>query len=141
MNSVTVTNACAQQVIPLVTETNEYVGESYLVLDGSTCHTARHTRKWFDDNDVVYFGFAGGNIRTRDGYPPRSPDFNVMEYLFGIVGDRVTARRPQSVKSMIDTIKEEWDKLDMKTIRDTIKHVYNNITYSKDHQGRKNPNC
>ena len=141
MNSQTITNACQEQIIPLVNETVRNMGQSHLVLDESTCHTARRTRKWFDDNNIEYFGFAGGPTRIPNGYPPRSPDFNVMEYLFGIVGDRVTSRNPRTTNSMIGTIQDEWNKLTMNTIRNSINHVYKNITYAKDHNGRKNPAC
>jgi transposase len=79
--------------------------------DGAPSHTAKLTKKWFTDNEVVLFP-----------HPPNSPDLNPIEPVWHELKKIIRARPhlPSSTAQLISAIHEAWDQLPQE---DIDKHI------------------
>jgi hypothetical protein len=68
--------------------------------DGARVHTAGKCVKYL----------ASKGVATLD-WPPRSPDLNPIENLWGVLQKSVSDRGPRSVADLTQFVKEEWEAI------------------------------
>lgn len=73
---------------------------------------ARTTLQWFSDNkiDVLL-------------WPACSPDLNIIENVWKMLGDRVAKRKPETVEELKDVLKEEWIALPIETLHKLFESI------------------
>lgn len=67
---------------------------------GASCHTAKITKKWFDDN----------RIEVLD-WPSSSPDLNPIENIWAIMKRRLRNDPQRTVQGLKAKIQEIWDSI------------------------------
>ena len=76
--------------------------------DGTPPHYAVTTRKFLDERLSNRWIGRRGPVE----WPPRSPDFNPMDFFFwGVVKDKVFSRKPRTVDDMIRRIREACQEI------------------------------
>ena len=82
--------------------------------DGATCHTAHSTIDWlaFKKIDII------------QDWPPRSPDLNPIQNVWGILKDHVDTNNITSAQEFFERIKKEWDALTKEEIRNLILKIF-----------------
>ena len=81
--------------------------------DSAPAHKALTTQNWCSENLPDF-------IKTKD-WPPSSPDLNPLDYfVWGTLEAKVNATRHDSIESLKAKLLEEWDNLEMGTIRTAI---------------------
>jgi transposase len=80
--------------------------------DGDPKHTSRLAQDWLMQNVP--------RLLPKEDWPANSPDQNVVENFWGIVQDRVYAREPRTVDALKRIIREEWEAIEMKTLRSLV---------------------
>ena len=69
--------------------------------DGAPCHTARNTVSWLKER-----------VRLLKHWPANSPDFNVIEHLWGTMKAGVRKARPKSKEELKQCLLKIWDAFD-----------------------------
>lgn len=96
--------------------------------DSAPAHKARTTQKWCE-NKLPDF------ISTQD-WPPSSPDLNPLDYfIWGTLEARVNATRHTSLDSLKAKLCDEWERLDIDTIRTAIDSWKNRLRLLIDKKG------
>lgn len=72
-----------------------------MVFDNAKVHVARFTKQFLRTNALTFL----------DEWPPRSPDLNPIENMWGIVQRRVHARAPTDTAELKRFWVEEWNRL------------------------------
>lgn len=74
--------------------------------------------EWFEEHEVNLLDF-----------PPRSPDLNPIENLWGLLARKVYSegRHFQSKGDLISYIKQEWENLDQEILKNLIQSMPNRI--------------
>ena len=67
--------------------------------DGAPCHRARQVKDFLSSN----------NIELLD-WPGNSPDLNPIENLWSVMKNKVAAKQPSSLKTLVEWIKQVWCK-------------------------------
>ena len=82
--------------------------------DNAPPHVSKQTKQWMEENNI--------NILS---WPPRSPDFNIIENCWGWLSNQVYANGQQyhSKDELISAIKDKWNNMD----HDVIKNLYKSI--------------
>ena len=52
-----------------------------------------------------------------NGWPPSSPDLNIIETLWSILQDRVIEKQAYTYDSLVKTVVDEWWNIDQKLIQ------------------------
>ena len=81
--------------------------------DKATCHTARSTREWLEENDIVVL----------DAWPTKGDDINPMENLWAILDERLQRRRYTTLAGLKKVLREEWDLLGQNIIDNLIDSI------------------
>lgn len=81
--------------------------------DGAPAHAAKVTNSWYQNNGVVKI----------PDFPPNSPDLNIMENVWKLLGDKVAARSATNLDELWTALQEEWSNLSMKIIKKIIRSV------------------
>lgn len=79
-----------------------------LAQDNNPKHKSRLAQNWFRENNIKLLP-----------WPPSSPDMNLIEHAWEVLDRRVRARavRPTNVDQLWVALQEEWERLDMDTVR------------------------
>ena len=75
--------------------------------DGASCHTASA-------------GFLRKHCNLLGMWPPNSPDLNVIEHLWAIIKRKVEEVNPPDLQSLIETIKNAWDSVQITSINNLV---------------------
>jgi transposase len=92
--------------------------------DGASCHTAKQTRKFIEDQIPLV------------EWPPNSPDLSVIENVWAILKNKVSARAPKDMQSLKNVLLEEWDSIPQATIDSLIESIPIRFQLCKAHEGK-----
>jgi transposase len=104
----------------------QHTGHLTLQQDNAPPHTAKTTKRFFSDNNIDVLP-----------WPASSPDLNPIENLWGILKVRVDRRKPKNKEELITYAKEEWNGIEMETVRRTIESLPNRIELVIENGGNK----
>ena len=68
-------------------------------------------------------------------YPSNSPDFNPIENIWSILNEKVQTRRVRTADGLRTAIQEEWDNIDINTIRNTVDSIPARLQLCIERQG------
>jgi transposase len=91
-----------------------FEGQSWKLLeDNAPAHRAKATQEWYQMQgvDVVV------------GFPPNSPDLNIMENTWRLLDDMLATRRPTTMDGLWKVVQEEWEKLSMVSIQSLVQSL------------------
>jgi transposase len=104
----------------------QHAGHLLFQQDNAPPHTARTTKRFFTDNNIDVLP-----------WPASSPDLNPIENVWGILKQRVDRRKPTSKDELITITKEEWERIDMDTVRRCIESMPRRIEAVIENGGNK----
>ena len=81
--------------------------------------------------------FAKERITLLRDWPPYSPDLNVIEIIWAIMGSRVEKVGPQTIKELIQVLQDVWDNLTIETINALINSVKSRLQQLLANEGRQ----
>jgi transposase len=90
------------------------IGKRRLMQDGARCHT----------KNVEYLQRKGVRLVQ---WPPRSPDANPIESLWGILKKRVSDLGPSNATELKEFVLQEWNAIPMKTINSLVKSYHSRL--------------
>jgi transposase len=88
-------------------------GRKRVIQDGVTWHWTEAVVTWFENH----------RVRLVTDFPAKSPDLNVIEYVWGWMKYRTAAAEPHDAHSLEAAIEEAWEDLEQSTIRHYIEHM------------------
>ena len=94
-------NILEEHLIPSIQQFGS-MNELIFQQDGASCHTAKSTKKWLDDN---------GNGMTVMDWPSSSPDLNPIENLWGNIKRKLRINRPKTVQELKNKIELIWSQI------------------------------
>ena len=107
-------NILEESLLPAAQEQFEDKGDEWeLQQDKATCHVARSTTEWLEENGVTVF----------NSWPTKGDDINPVENLWAILDERLQARKFKTPAGMKKAIREEWNNIDQSTIDNLIESV------------------
>lgn len=116
MNSVKYVQLLEKSMIPAMNRAFGGKPQSYVFMqDGDGCHTAKITREFLEKADV----------KLLTPWPSHSPDLNPIKTVWAMVQSEVLTSRARTKRGLWKAMKDAWDKIDDKTIRDLCKDVPN----------------
>lgn len=100
------------QVLPvLVEEVTSHNGGQYKVcLDNAPWHTSKASQA----------AMAAAGLRLVEDFPAQSWDINIIEFVWGMLVEKLQQRRPRSFRGWRDAIKEEWEAIDQASINKLV---------------------
>ena len=95
--------------------------------DNDPKHTAKCTRRWFEDNNVELLP-----------WPPSSPDMNIIEHVWWHLETLVNRRnpRPHNLEELWCTLQVEWEALDIQFIRRLYRSIPRRLQALRDAKGQ-----
>ena len=96
-----------------------------LVEDGAPSHRARVTQDWYSSNGV----------KVVSGFPPNSPDLNIIENAWKLIGDSVAARQPTTQDGLWRVVQEEWENLSLEKVQNLVLSVPDRLSAVTTSQG------
>ena len=86
--------------------------------DNAPVHSSASTRRWLLDNNVSVLG-----------WPARSPDFNPIENLWGVLARAVYAESRQfsNVEQLKEAIQHEWSKITQTQLENLVHSMKNRL--------------
>jgi hypothetical protein len=104
----------AQHILPAVKR--RYPGSWFFVQDNDRKQKARLVRKWGDEEGVRFLQL-----------PPRSPELNPIEKVWGPLKDHVASLHPSSLQELTTAIHDFWRGLDVEVVNRYIDHLKPNV--------------
>jgi transposase len=83
------------------------------IQDGVPWHWTPGVQQWCVQNGVSLM----------DDFPPKSPDLNAVEFVWGWLKHTVAAAQPHDHKSLEAALRKAWDSLEQQTICHFIDHI------------------
>ncbi len=104
----------AQHILPAVRR--RYPGSWFFIQDNDHKQKARVVQKWADQQGVRFLEL-----------PPRSPELNPIEKLWGPLKDHVAICHPSSDRALFAAIQQFWKGLDVSVVNQYIDHLPANV--------------
>ena len=92
-------------------------------MDNARPHTGSQMSQWLDEERLLTVGFSGSPKNFPGSFPPSSPDLNPIELMWSIVDAKVSKRKYSNMVEFKRVIIEEWNAVNMKTVRNCINHL------------------
>ena len=105
--------------------TNAFGDDFIFQQDNARPHISKHTLAFLEENGV----------KILDGWPPYSPDLNIIEVIWAIMKKRVEITNPQTLAELKLTIHKVWDELSFSTINGLLRSIPRRMEYVRDHNG------
>ena len=105
-------------------------------MNGARCHISKDTQDWLDENGINYISYGGKPLQYPNGYPPNSLDLNSIENVFSYWHNEVIKKNPKNTTQLIQTIKQEWNKIPMRVVRNCIKRLPKVMEWIKTNNGK-----
>jgi transposase len=83
------------------------------IQDGASWHWTQNITEWCLQQ----------GISLMEDFPPKSPDLNAIEFVWGWIKHTVAAARPHDRKSLEVALRQAWDSLEQSTICHFIDHL------------------
>ena len=100
INAMKYQEILTSQLLPSIPDLQTTEGEYLFQQDGTSCHTAKSTKKWFVNNSVPVIP-----------WPSSSPDLSPIESLCGIM-KREHKRNPvRSITELKEKLKNIWQSI------------------------------
>lgn len=93
-----------------------YHGSWFFVQDNDRKQKARVVREWAREQNVSFLQL-----------PPRSPELNPIEKVWGPLKDHIASLHPPSYEALSSAIQEYWDGLDFVAVNHYIDHQKPNV--------------
>lgn len=104
---------------------NAFPGGFCLQQDNARPHTARTTLEYFNNNSIAILA----------GWPPYSPDLNIIEVVWAIMKRRVEVKNPSSIEELKVVIQSVWNELSFQTINSLVESMERRMHYVVMHHG------
>lgn len=94
--------------------------------DNDPKHMSRAATTWFEEHNIIVLP-----------WPPSSPDMNIIEHAWNLLDRRIRARTPlpQNLDQLWLMLKEEWERLDLDTIKELYRSMPNRLQALDDARG------
>jgi len=100
--------------------------QHYFQQDNASCHVSRLSQAFFRDKELKILD-----------WPANSPDLNPIENIWGILKDAVEKRAPKTLAELEAFAIDEWGKIPLQIIRNTIASMPRRINQVLDRGGEK----
>jgi transposase len=90
--------------------------EWLLMQDNATCHVSKIT-----------MDYLRNKVLLLEGWPPHSPDLNVIEMIWCWIKNRIAERSPKSLDALKQCITDVWDHLSMYHVNNLIESMQRRI--------------
>jgi hypothetical protein len=107
-------NLLRQHILPATRQ--RYRGGFFFVQDNDRKQCARVVREWGEQENVQFLQL-----------PPRSPDLNPIEKVWGPLKDHIASLHPPSYEALSSAIQEYWDGLNFVAVNRYIDHQKPNV--------------
>lgn len=112
-----------EQVWPQIQHQAE-AEDLWFMQDGAPAHWARDVRAWLDENFAGRWIGRGGAV----AWPPRSPDLTPPDFfLWGVLKDRVYARKPGTIDELKNAISVEINNVPVELCAKVCRSVPNRL--------------
>ncbi len=87
MNTKSTKDSINNFLVPFLHDIN--YEKNKILWDNAPCHTSREMRDFIESEELRFFPPGSKNLDIPHGYPPNSPDINIIENIFGYWSDQV----------------------------------------------------
>ena len=104
-------NILEQHLLPFLDRLKQDGKNTVFQDDGAPCHRARSVTNWKAEKGIKVLP-----------WPAQSPDLNPIEHLWNLLKRRIKNRipRPTNIKQLEEYVYEEWNQLDVSTLRKLV---------------------
>ncbi|GJE96522.1 transposable element Tcb2 transposase [Phanerochaete sordida] len=94
--------------------------------DNDSKHKSRMATRWFEDHDITVLP-----------WPSSSPDMNLIEHVWDVLDRKLRARptKPSNRDQLWEILQEEWESIDVETIRDLYRSIPRRLEALKKARG------
>jgi len=124
MNSQGYCEILENHFLPFLTKTR--TKRYFFQQDNATAHTSKYTKQFLETK----------RVKTID-WPANSPDLNSIENIWSILKRAVSMRTPNNKKELMEYAEEEWGKISVETITNTVESMKTRILQVILRQGEK----